>query len=281
MDDISSDYYKYMKYKRKYLYLKNQIGGALPPFVEHGIQYNLNKFISILSSGVIVSKKSAHKYTSTFLQEHTNATNEDSLISVSEQGSECSNIYSKNGITFIINTTDLIDGGNKKGQLSGERYIQDIIPLGNINAIYVPEETKDKKITELDLCTLQYGSASIQAKMRFLFSEKVNEPIIQKLIRDYTEANESISKIYFDTVIKYNTERSKENKKPLSVIHLNTIRTNITKKILKPFNIQCNSLYIDELNNKLKTDIREMTLGEFINFYIHSIGLDIPIVHSL
>ena len=285
--DNSNDYYykyikyKYIKYKQKYLYLKNQFGGALPQYVEHGIKYNLNKFISILSSGAIVSKKLADKYTKTFLQEHMNATNENILISVSEQQSECSETYSKNGITFIIDTTGLVDGGSKKGQLPGERYVQDIIPLANIKAIFIPEESKDKKLNELDLCTLQYGSASIQAKMRFLFGDKDSSEIIQKLIEDYNNSDTLIRETYTTTVIKYNLERSKDKKRPLSTEKLNIIRDHIQKKILKPLNLRCNRLYIDELNNKLGIDINEMTLVEFINYYMQMIGLNIPIVNSL
>ena len=72
-------------------------------------------------------------------------------------------------ITFIINTSDLVDCGYQYGQLDGEKYVAHRILLANVTSIYIPFSFKNNPLNTFKLCDLKYGSATIDDKINYQF----------------------------------------------------------------------------------------------------------------
>ena len=286
MNDIYKK--KYLKYKNKYLELKKQqFGGILPEFVEHGIGFNIKKFISIINSKAILSKNFAEKQGVNILQSHINATNGGDFISVSVPKSETSGLYSKNGITFIVNTSGLIDGEDRFGQLNGEKYIKDVIPIDKIISIYIPLLYKDTKLTDLNLCSLDYGSVDTNTKIDSQFDLCLNNPICNEKFKSNIDEiklkMKYINKEIWDNY-KINVDLYKKQHK------ISIIPTDILKKINKAVRKshydesekKCSELYINFLSEYFKIDFSKFTLLEFIHFYLENTqNTHINIIHNL
>jgi len=287
---MTNYYYKYLLYKGKYLNLKKQIrenskeqiGGHLPPIVEHGIGFNIKKFISIIDNGGIYSINGARNKNIDILKGHLNATNGDECISVSIPKSLTSQLYSVEGITFIINTNGLVDCGDKYGKMDGEKYILENIPLTNIIAIYIPLSVKDLPLSNFKLCNLTYGTATIIEKINYQFKlcESNQECLntlgqdINQLITKFNTAESLISEEYY-------TEARKLSREQQTHTNLTALKTSIQKKYYDPLELECTKLFLILLSHELKTDVTSMTLDYFIRGYLQVKGHNIPIEYQL
>ena len=214
-------------------------------------------------------------------------TNARDFISVSVPKSKTSDSYSKNGITFIINTNGLIDGGDRFGQLEGEKYIRNIIPINNIISIYIPFLIKDTKLTDLNLCSLDYGSVDNNTKIESQFDLCLNNPICnEKFKSDIDEIKlnmQYIEKRIFDEYIaKVNLYKKQKKIHNIPTYTLQKINKGVRNLHYDIVEKKCSNLYIKFLSEYLSMDFNTMTLLEFIRYYLEKTGNNhINIIHEL
>lgn len=183
-------------------------------------------------------------------------------------------MYSINGITFIINTTGLLEGTGIAGTVNGEEYIRNTIPLNHVTSIYIPNNIKDVVLSQLQLCSLQYGSTPIENKIQGLFREHSNNPQLLNIIARYNDA-------YNQVVLEYNRRIAGQR---LDNNQLTNLRIQLFSEYYNPIELECTNLYIQLLSNKLTLPVQQimnMTLLQFIQNYLVYSGLNIPIVHTL
>jgi hypothetical protein len=277
---MNSNYKQYLSQKTKYISLKSQHGGHLPDVLERGVGFNIKKFMSIIDNKGMFSANDAAKSGISALESHAAATGGNDSVSFSAKHSHASKIYSVHGITFIVDTRDLVDGGSKRGALSGEVYINGHIPLANIMYIYVDNVSKDILLHDLPICSLSYGSTSIEDKLRYQF-EKCGEDAtcrqnikshITTLIYEYNTAIKKMGVEYYE-LAKKNSRDAK---------YLNDVKETVTNKYIRPVEKKCANMYVTLLSHQLDNDnIKKMTLGMFVRYYLKLRNIEIPVIHTL
>ena len=274
------NYTKYLLRKTEYINLKSQHGGALPPVLERGVGYNIKKFMSIIDNKGIFSTNNATKLGISALESHANPTGGTDCVSFSAKGSVASKMYSVSGITFIVKTTDLVECGSRRGALQGEVYIENAVPLKNITHIYINPVAKDILLTKLPICALDYGSTDVKTKLKYQFEvcgadvacRQMIAQHMESLIGRYTKAQEEKTVEYFKLM--------REN--PRDTKDFNAIKRHLFTTHILPVEIHCAELYVKLLTAQLDNKtIGEMTLDEFVKYYLQLKNIQIPVVYTL
>jgi hypothetical protein len=249
--------------KKKDPTIKNPVKQKL----EHGIIYNIKKFINILETGKILSAKAAIDTKNTdFVNSHANSTNKGMCVSTSKPNSLCSNKYSVPGITFIIDINEKMKLNNFKGAQDGEVHVEYSIPLVHVKEIYINPKLQDIKMSDLklDICNIHFGSADIKEKLKYMFPS-------------YTETTIKKLELIYDKQIKLAEKDIIDNK----IVELNK-RWSTKDYYLEKFTKACSDRYLKVLNEQIKTiDIFNLTLKNFIIFLIEKYGYNIKIVNNL
>jgi len=261
---------KYLKYKNKYLNLKKQRGGAcVHPYLEHGIGFNLLTFLNIVKEGGILTKKFIGSL-------HLHGTNLDDYISTSIPGGNTSNIYSVNGITFIIETSGL-DCGRLSGAMDGEMHIHNSIPISKIEGVYIPYESAELPITSFNLCNLSHGSISIEDKLkRFGLPDEE----IRRLATEWNTIDTYIDpKIIIQMPEVIERVKMKEGNIKL---HYNLAYNELKNERKLPIERECSRYVIGQLNTAMSKDMSGYNLHTCIREILDKGGYNtIPIVPTL
>ena len=174
------------------------------PIVERTTTLNLRKFLNAFINGKFLSPNRGA------LKSYKNATGGNDYISLSILKSRASELYSHKGITFIMDTNTIPlypRTSNRRGE-EGEVYAKDEINLFNsLIAIYINPIFADKKVGDLDLCDLGYGSASIKTKLDYIFDGCDRCRLgVENLEREFKRAEQLISEkrqeLYNETMKK-------------------------------------------------------------------------------
>lgn len=254
-------------------------------YLEHGIGFNLRTFMSIINSGGIYSPATARQQHVTFMGSHVNPTGGDNLISVSIPGTLSSRMYSTNGITFIIDTTELQCGSSPKGTpIIGETYIKNMVPLSSVVRIYIPDNKKNTQLSDLDVCRLSYGSADVGKTLQYLFQGPLNSELTA-LQKAWDAVYPSVYQYQQSMIL----QKINKNMSSLEKQHKMKEIEEETKKYCEqqytPLYWQCAQLFLQKLSQELDvSNIQNLTLTEFIVSYVkNQIGIDISsiIIHNL
>jgi len=277
---MNSGYTKYLLRKTEYLTLKSQHGGALPPVIERGVGYNIKKFMSIIDNNGIFSANRAAALRISSLESHAAATGGNDCVSFSAKGTPASGMYSVNGITFIVNTENLIECTSKRGSLPGEVYIENNVPLKNITHIYVHPEAKDIVLEKLPICALDYGSTPLKTKLQYQFEAcGANTTCIQQIAPDMEDLINKYNKAVENKTIEYNKLMRKN---PTEAKDQNLIKKHLYQTHMYPVEVLGAELYVKLLIAQLKNPaIKTMTLGQFVEYYLKLKKIVIPVIYTL
>lgn len=122
----------------------------------HGINFDYFKMLSILQSGIL--SLNAALDNGIYLNRNYGGYNGSSYISLAESPSihdtynhGAFNIYVKNGISFVIDTSNLYCIPDKKSGIPGEVYVSYSVPRENIIGIMLPEQSLQTPIIKLNI----------------------------------------------------------------------------------------------------------------------------------
>lgn len=257
---------------------QNNMRGGNPkiPIVERTTTLNLRKFLNALINGKFLSPNRGA------LKSFKNATGGNDYISLSIPKSRASKLYSHKGITFIMDTNTIPlypTTSNRRGE-EGEVYTKDEINLFNsLIAIYINPIFADKKVGDLDLCDLGYGSASIKTKLDYIFDGCDRCRLgVENLKEEFENAEKIIEKLnqelYNETMKKKRRERfnfqAKGKKK------LEEMRKTLSKKI----NLECTRGLLNSIGIPLDITLGEC-VSEFVKKYQQKYNHNIKIVNRL
>ena len=241
-------------------YSNNLTGGTNPKYVERTTSLNLRKFIDAISNALFLSPSQGA------LKSFTNATGGNDLISLSIPDSRASKLYSHKGITFIMKTDNIPiqSSGVSRGE-EGEVYAKKTIDLTNsLVGIYISPEFSNQRVDQLELCDLNYGSASIKTKLDYLFSGcDFCKSGIDTLEADHQTATEQIQKEFMqirDKISKSGTRAEKikfANKQ-------SQILKQISDKYAKAINLKCTTALLNALKINKQLTLKQL-VQEFIN----------------
>ena len=178
--------------------------------------------------------------------------------------------YIQNGISFKIREHSKNFVTDQRGQLPGEIYIKDMVHINKIIAIQIPSDLKNKMLTDLDICHLNYGSisglGSYHEKLKFLFWNALPADQIKYLATQYDEIIKDLREV----------PRRVANEVPLheKMGTLNRAIVEMNDKI-NNISLQCSRLY---LKCKLKNKYDQFTVYNFIQYQLNQRNLKIPIV---
>ena len=122
----------------------------------HGINYDYFKMMSILKYGIL-SQKAAENNGLT-INRNYGGYNGNSQVSLSESPSihgtynhGAFNVFVKNGISFVIDVSDLHCIPDNKSGIPGEVYVDYAIPIEKILGIMIPESAAQATIDKLNI----------------------------------------------------------------------------------------------------------------------------------
>ena len=307
---MQSNYDKYLKYKTKYLQLKQHNtlmrgvgiedstalafarGGSKCeyPILEHGIGSDILTFMRILSSGHIYSPQMAHTRSLNFLSVHVATTGGDNTISMSIPKTLSSETYSSTGITFLIDTNGL-SCVDKRTPIVGETYIENEISLKqNLRAIYLPSTLGEKRVNDLDICRLDTGSTNITERLKYLFGandelEFENQNIntdLQFISRNIKLIKQAYDSVYAKARELHKMLVKKDPTRPIKEIQaeVNRYMLNTYKKI----SLACSKYLFAKLvfDSVIAQNIVDnFTLRQFVQYFIDLHQLNVQIVNTL
>lgn len=240
----------------------------------HGVSTNLKKFMSIVESGGIMSPNYLRNQNVEGLTSHVSTTGGQDLISLAVKPSTSYETYIEPGIAFVIrNSIPIVVG--VRGALDGEVYARDFIPLSLIDSIYVNPVLAETKLKDIDLCALNYGSIPIEDKIRYALGSQTEDPLNCEAILGISHAMEEyhghytrIQQEMYDLMERQ--RRAPRNQKRIFRDRINEKVTELNALDLA-LGQSCTEAFIAELSRKFNLpNISEMTLGEFITFYLGS-----------
>lgn len=295
---MQSNYDKYMKYKTKYLQIKqhhtlmSMRGGSkcMYPILEHGIGSDILTFMRILSSGHIYSPQMAQEHSLNFLSVHVATTGGNNTISMSIPKTSSSNTYSSNGITFLIDTNNL-SCVDKRTPIVGETYIENEILLKqNLKSIYIPSVLGEKRVGNLDICRLDVGSTNIAERLQYLFgaddrlefeNQNTNTDL-QFISRNIKLIKKAYDSVYAKAQELHRNLVKKEPTRPIREIQAEVNQFMSSK--YKRISLACSKylfakLVVDEVI--ARNIVETFTLREFIQHFIDLYQLHVPIVDTL
>lgn len=232
----------------------------------HGVSTNVLKFMSILKHGILSIDK-AQSMGLVLLKSHKSSTSGNNNISLAMYNTRSFDWYIRPGISFAINLDSakhkIIKGEEVRGALHGEVYSPEPISVKNIQLVLINDEIANKKLLDLDLCDLDYGSAEMEDKIKYVFYD--NEEYSLEIINCYKKANKEFDKLtarYFESgESPYNNPKFNQEK----------------NEIYKQCVIRCSMYLIVGKLEKHFGDglitaqtIGEMTLSEFVKICLQS-----------
>lgn len=231
----------------------------------HGISTNLKKFMSIIDNGGIMSQNYLQSHNISGLTSHKHTTGGTDLISLAVKPSNSYDTYIKPGIAFIINDIPVIE--SRRGALSGEVYAKDFIPLSAVKGIYINPEIANMKMKDIDLCAISYGSAQLEDKLKYILKD-IAPDISTVLINEYEDYQSQIQHQMNDLMVQQARAPRSQKRQFKNEIELKNQELIQLENSIGKF---CTQLFLDVLSDKFMDsgfDISEMTLSQFIDFYI-------------
>lgn len=122
----------------------------------HGINFDYFKMISILETGIL--SQNAATSLGISIDRNYDGYNENSQVSLSESPSihdtynhGAFNAFVKNGISFVIDTSNMYCIQDNKSGIPGEIYVDHSVPRENIIGIMLPEQYLQTSIDKLNI----------------------------------------------------------------------------------------------------------------------------------